>query len=359
MNDQIEIEDPPTNEAEIAEAQPQPLPSTALVAPGEKKIPVLASDRGVMIRSIDELFRFATMIHQSAVAPTFKTPQAIAVAVQTGMEAGMSPMAALNAQYVINGVPSWKGKAALGLVRASGLMTRYRAWIEGEGEKMVAFCESQRKGQELSTNRFTVEDAKIAGLWGKLDYKGKPTPWVLHPRRLMLWRVIGFHLTDNYSDVLLNMPTSEDAMDFGVKETANEPRRSLLPAVAGSAVDNLLASAGVTVIDEASGVPLEVIQASAVTVPDQVSKGTNKTVETSALDPNVTPTTLSMTPVDENRFANLLASMDDSEDFADLERRTYRALTAAGENKAWQGQVKAASKKLLKKFPEPSDNTRG
>lgn len=64
-------------------------------------------------------------------------------------------------------------------------------------------------------------------------------------------------------------------------------------------------------------------------------------------------------PVDENRFANLLASMDDSEDFADLERRTFRALTAAGENKAWQAQVKASSKKLLKKFPPPSDNTRG
>ena len=63
--------------------------------------------------------------------------------------------------------------------------------------------------------------------------------------------------------------------------------------------------------------------------------------------------------VDENRFANLLASMDDSEDFADLERRTFRALTAAGDNKAWQAQVKAFSKKLLKKFPPPSDTTRG
>lgn len=60
-----------------------------------------------------------------------------------------------------------------------------------------------------------------------------------------------------------------------------------------------------------------------------------------------------------NRFANLLAAMDESEDFADLERRTYTALKAAGKNPAWQAQVRASSEKLLEKFPQPSDSGRG
>ena len=81
-----------------------------------------------------------------------------------------------------------------------------------------------------------------------------------------------------------------------------------------------------------------------------ISEAMGEIVDTNyETDPNVTPDTLAPiapegapkdtlgppnwaerapAPVDENRFANLLASMDDSEDFADLERRTYRALTA-------------------------------
>lgn len=121
------------------------------------------------------------------------------------------------------------------------------------------------------------------------------------------------------------------------------------------------------ILDEASGVPLEVVTAADVAIGPH-----EETVETGTQETLLGPSG----PVGwmaghahaehsddpgakENRFSNLLASMDDSEDFADLERRTYRALTAAGENKAWQAQVKAASKKLLKKFPPPSDTTRG
>jgi recombination protein RecT len=70
------------------------------------------------------------------------------------------------------------------------------------------------------------------------------------------------------------------------------------------------------------------------------------------------PTESAPETADEGLFRNLLASLDESEDFSDLERRVYRALTAAGENKFWQKEVKAAVMRLEKRFPRPKETTR-
>lgn len=335
---------PPAVDPNFGAAEPA-APPAALQAT-EKRVPTGAEigTRGVQLRNLKELAEFSRMAYQSGLAPVaFKSPQAVAVAIQTGMEHGLTPLAALKAVYVVNGLPAWRGESALGLVRSSGLMAvgSYRAWVEGQGDEMVACCQSQRVGESMVTTTFSVKDAKVAGLWGKRGKNGQETPWITYPKRMLLWRAIAFHLKDTYPDVLGGAPIAEEAIDIEAKARDAEPKKSLMAAVAGVASEDKLLAAG------------------GVTVPASAPEVTDETVGTYAPDPNVTPETMSMTLVDENRFANLLASMDDSEDFADLERRTYRALTAAGENKAWQAQVKAASKKLLKKFPAPSDNTRG
>lgn len=335
---------PPAVDPNFGAAEPA-APPAALQAT-EKRVPTGAEigTRGVQLRNLKELAEFSRMAYQSGLAPAaFKSPQAVAVAIQTGMEHGLTPLAALKAVYVVNGLPAWRGESALGLVRSSGLMAvgSYRAWVEGQGDEMVACCQSQRVGESLVTTTFSVKDAKVAGLWGKRGSKGQDTPWITYPKRMLLWRAIAFHLKDTYPDVLGGAPIAEEAIDIEAKARDSEPKKSLMAAVAGVASEDKLLAAG------------------GVTVPSASPEGTDETIETYAPDQNVTPATMSLAPVDENRFANLLASMDDSEDFADLERRTYRALTAAGENKEWQAQVKTASKKLLKKFPAPSDNTRG
>ena len=51
-------------------------------------------------------------------------------------------------------------------------------------------------------SEFSVQDAKRAGLWGKMSASGKPTPWVLYPDRMLLFRARGFNLRDNFGDVL-------------------------------------------------------------------------------------------------------------------------------------------------------------
>lgn len=346
MSDQtLNFEPSDPHEQPAAPAEPaNNLPAKATPT----RVPVLVGERGIQIKSLAELMRFADMLVISGMAPeSYKgNAAAVAVAVQKGMEHGLTPMAALQAVYVVNGMPSWQGKAALGLVRASGLMVpmTYRAWIEGEGDSMVAYCESQRVGERLTRNSFSVKEAITAGLW-------KKDVWNKYPKRLLQWKPISHHLTDNYSDVLGNMPVAEDMLGITREVDRNAPRESFMASVQGTATeDKLLAAGGVpkmaVIIDEAKEAPIP------IEFTDKIVLGVaDKVIAMGA--PTGDP------PADENRFANLLASMDDSEDFADLERRTFRALTAAGENKAWQAQVKASSKKLLKKFPPPSDNTRG
>jgi hypothetical protein len=342
---------PPAVDPNFGASEPA-APPAALQAT-EKRVPTGAEigTRGVQLRNLKELAEFSRMAYQSGLAPSaFKSPQAVAVAIQTGMEHGLTPLAALKAVYVVNGLPAWRGESALGLVRSSGLMAvgSYRAWVEGQGDEMVACCQSQRVGESLVTTTFSVKDAKVAGLWGKRGSKGQDTPWITYPKRMLLWRAIAFHLKDIYPDVLGGAPIAEEAIDVEVRAREAEPKKSLMAVVSGPvAEDKLLAAGGVTVSAPA---PEKTDETGKTDIPEDAPEDTLGPPNWAERAP---------APVDENRFANLLASMDDSEDFADLERRTYRALTAAGENKAWQAQVKASSKKLLKKFPPPSDNTRG
>ena len=196
---------PPAVDPNFGASEPAAPP--AALQTTEKRVPTGAEigTRGVQLRNLKELAEFSRMAYQSGLAPSaFKSPQAVAVAIQTGMEHGLTPLAALKAVYVVNGLPAWRGESALGLVRSSGLMSvgSYRAWVEGQGDEMVACCQSQRVGESLVTTTFSVKDAKVAGLWNKRGSKGQDTPWITYPKRMLLWRAIAFHLKDTYPDVL-------------------------------------------------------------------------------------------------------------------------------------------------------------
>lgn len=362
MSDQMPISDPEEANAPPPNAdQSFGMPQGPETSPDPKNLPAVpkrgsieVGDRGIQIKSLAELAQFSRMVFESGLAPRgFKTVQSVAVAVQKGLEHGLSPLAGLSAVYVVGGIPAWTGKAALGLIFASGKVVpgSYRCWVDGKGDSMAAHCESQRVGHGLVRTSFSAEDAKRAGAWGKKNRDGSPTPWVSHPDRMLRWKAISHHAVDVYPDILGGFPIAEDILDVVQQTPDRGPRESTMAAVQGTATeDKLLAAAGVT-----------------VSAPEPEETGetgeTDKAqdIENASSPPGVGPSASAQifAPPDENRFANLLASMDDSESYSDLEQRTYRALTAAGENKAWQAQVKTASKKLLKRFPAPSPNTRG
>jgi hypothetical protein len=125
------------------------------------------------------------------------------------MEMGLAPMQALQNIAVINGKPSVYGDALMALVQASPVCEDIEEFFEHEGTpNPVAVCVAKRKGRKPVTARFSVEDAKRAGLWAKQG------PWTAYPKRMMQMRARGFALRDAFPDVLKGMITAEEAQDY-------------------------------------------------------------------------------------------------------------------------------------------------
>ena len=187
-----------------------------------EKCPVNVGARGLMPTTMTELFRLAECISQSRLAPkALDTPAKILVAMQIGMEIGFSPMQALQSMAVINGKASVGGDGALALVRASGLLESISSGLDGEDDSPVAWVETIRKGDKSPLHtRFSVDDAKKAGLWEKAG------PWSQYPKRMLYYRALAFNLRDNFPDVLKGVRVAEEQRDVqpeGVSVVSDDP----------------------------------------------------------------------------------------------------------------------------------------
>ena len=182
------------------------------------------TNRGFAPATLTEAIQFSDMLASSSMVPKAYQgkPQDILVCVQWGYEMGLAPMQALQNIAVINGKPSVYGDAAMALVQASSVCEDVEEFFEGEGTpNPVAVCVAKRKGRKPVTAKFSVEDAKRAGLWGKQG------PWQAYPKRMMQMRARGFALRDAFPDVLKGLITAEEAQDY--PEEA-KPRPAAKPA---------------------------------------------------------------------------------------------------------------------------------
>lgn len=200
-----------------------------LAATREHGVPAIVPD------SIGAVQALSQIIANSGWAPRdMKQPETIAVAIMQGMEIGLKPMQALQSIAVINGRPSIWGDAAIGLVQGSGKCEYVKEWSEGDGDAMTAFCEAKRNDSgSIVTQRFSVEDAKLAGLWGKAG------PWKQYPRRMLQMRARAFALRDAFADVLKGLSVSEETSDYqpmrDVTPQRSAPQRDLAAELAQQA----------------------------------------------------------------------------------------------------------------------------
>jgi hypothetical protein len=167
--------------------------------------------RGFAPATITEAMEFSKMLADSTMVPRAYQgkPQDIMVCVQWGYEIGLAPMQALQNIAVINGKPSVYGDAAMALVQASAVCEDVQEYFEGEGTpNPIAVCVAKRRGRKEVVAKFSVEDAKRAGLWGKTG------PWQAYPKRMMQMRARGFALRDAFPDVLKGLITAEEAQDY-------------------------------------------------------------------------------------------------------------------------------------------------
>jgi hypothetical protein len=105
-------------------------------------------------------------------------------------------------------------------------------FFEGEGTaNPIAVCIAKRRGRTPVTVRFSVEDAKRAGLWGKQG------PWTQYPKRMMAMRARGFALRDAFADVLKGLITAEEAQDYPTEQAP----RDITPAKPANPLDAIAA----------------------------------------------------------------------------------------------------------------------
>jgi hypothetical protein len=175
---------------------------------------------GLALQSFDDAWRFWQMVAKTDFAPKdFKNkPESCMLAGQHGAELGLGPMQSLQCIAVINGRPTIWGDAALALVQSSAVCEFISEAVEGDGDQMVATCIAKRRGYPApSAIKFSVADAKRAGLWGKSG------PWTQYPRRMLQLRARGFALRDAFPDVLKGLVTAEEVQDYPQAEPAKEP----------------------------------------------------------------------------------------------------------------------------------------
>lgn len=169
------------------------------------------NQRGFTLSTMDEAMRYSELLANSAMIPKAYQgkPEDVLVAVSWGMELGLAPLQALQNIACINGKPSVYGDAAMALVQNSSTCENIEEYFEAEGTvNPVAVCVAHRKNRSPVTAKFSVEDAKRAGLWGKQG------PWSAYPKRMLQMRARGFAIRDAFPDVLKGLITVEEAQDF-------------------------------------------------------------------------------------------------------------------------------------------------
>lgn len=163
-------------------------------------------------QSFEEAYRIAKVLAASDLVPKdYKDkPENCLVAMQWGADVGLPGLQALQNIAVINGRPSIWGDAAKALVLNSDSCEDIEEFIEGQGDSMVAVCIAKRKGRKPVEQRFSVEDAKKAGLWTKQG------PWTSYPKRMLQMRARSFALRDAFPDALRGLSIAEEAQDMVV-----------------------------------------------------------------------------------------------------------------------------------------------
>jgi len=186
----------------------------------EHKTPIECGSRGLVLRTLDDMYRFAKYVSASGLAPKgIEKPEAILVALQYGAELGLSPAQSLQNIAVINGRPSLWGDTMLALCMSSPVWDEeaFHEWFDGKPgtDGFTAHCRVKRRGRKEPVVRsFSVADAKAAGLWGKSG------PWAQYATRMLQMRARSWALRDAFPDILRGCLAAEEAMDISSQNDA-------------------------------------------------------------------------------------------------------------------------------------------
>lgn len=171
------------------------------------KAPPTGLSSALIPKSFEEAIRFCEFVSKSDLVPAEYRgkPANVFIALQYGMELGVSPFQAMQSIAIVNGKPQIYGDLAIGLVRASGLLVFIKETMAIDPVNgLTATCTTHRRGDpEPISNSFSEKDAKRAGLDSKAVHKQ-------YPARMLQMRARGFNLRDVFPDVLKGLTIRDE-----------------------------------------------------------------------------------------------------------------------------------------------------
>ena len=187
------------------------VPAQQTAVPPAVKEPVKVGAGGFLVpENIDQAFRLAQALSMAGdmIPKAFQgKPNEIMAAMLKGMEVGLAPMQALANIAVINGRATLWGDAIPALVQRAGHHVDVE--YEGTGDALTAVATLTRADGKKVVRRFSMADAKRAGLLGKQG------PWTQYPQRMLAHRARSWAVRDGAADALMGMQVSEEVSDYG------------------------------------------------------------------------------------------------------------------------------------------------
>lgn len=164
-------------------------------------------------KTFGEIFEYCNWVASSEIIPAaYKNrPADVFMAAQYGHEIGLPFMTAIQNIAIIGGRPALPSDIKLAMVRGRKILEWKReAGLEEIKETGLAWCEMKRVGEpEIQRHTFSIDDAKMAGLWERRGQNNYPTPWVTHKFRMLMLKARDMCLRDLFGDVYKGLHSVE------------------------------------------------------------------------------------------------------------------------------------------------------
>jgi len=174
--------------------------------------------RALLPQNLDEAIKFAEFYSKSGMIPADYQgkPANVLVAINWGLEVGISPLSALKYISLVNGRPAIWGDGLLAICQNHPQYLGIEETSEGEGQDYKATCVVKRENKNGDINEtiqiYSYAKAQRAGLLTRQT-------WKQYPERMMQLRARGFALRDAFADAVAGIITAEEAQDMPPMKT--------------------------------------------------------------------------------------------------------------------------------------------
>lgn len=222
----------------IEEPKNQPAPKVDQAPKQEKKDnkllsvpppPIDLNESGMLApKNSNDLYRVAAQLLKGGGVPkSYTSVEQVISAWNFAAQLKLPPQVAIRNIAIIEGTPSLFGDLPLAMVQRSGELEEFEEFIINKEYKKICYENinlgdepfagvviAKRKGKTSRSYSFSVEDAKVAGLWGKTSSTGKKLTWSAYPKVMLIRRSRGMMIKSDFADILSGASICEYDFNF-------------------------------------------------------------------------------------------------------------------------------------------------